>query len=82
MKAYKKNFYYLSEDTLVIFGPPIDPDEIVGIFDEQEDFLLQKIKEINLSDHFYNFDIKEKELKSFLSKLTKQEAFKGTEVEV
>lgn len=34
MKAYKKNFYYLSEDTLVIFGPPIDQDEIVGIYDE------------------------------------------------
>lgn len=34
MKTQKKNFHFLTEDKLIIFGPPIDKDDITDLFDD------------------------------------------------
>lgn len=34
MKPLKKNIHLLTEESLIIFGPKIDEEEVTGLFDE------------------------------------------------
>lgn len=34
MKNKKKNFHVLTNDSLIIFGPPIEMEDIIEIFDD------------------------------------------------